>query len=94
MIHKILTYQLLIIGKVQGVGFRYWFNNRANSLKLTGYVKNLVNCNQVRAIIQGNNKDLKKMIENCKTGSSSSKIENVKIDNIQTNKVYDKFSIF
>jgi len=93
MFSNIFTYKLLINGKVQGVGFRYWFNNNANSLNLTGYVKNLLNFNQVEAIIQGDIKSIKKMIEICKKGNSSSKIINIKIDVIKNNIIYEKFNI-
>ena len=40
------TYRLIIIGKVQDVGFRYWFSKLAISLNLNGYVLNKKNINQ------------------------------------------------
>ena len=38
---KIKTYRLIIKGKVQGVGFRDWFNNIANRMIIL-FMKNLV----------------------------------------------------
>ena len=34
--------KLIIQGRVQGVGYRRWFEQQALALALTGYVKNLV----------------------------------------------------
>ena len=53
MNNNIKSHQLIIIGKVQGVGFRYWFNKEAIALNLKGYVKNLNNENEVESIVQG-----------------------------------------
>jgi acylphosphatase len=38
-----LPIEIEVIGKVQGVGFRYYILEHANMLGLTGYVKNLAN---------------------------------------------------
>lgn len=44
--------KLTIRGKVQGVGYRRWFEQHAKSLGLKGYVKNLANgC--VEAVVLG-----------------------------------------
>ena len=63
---KINTYKLIIKGKVQGVGFRYWFYQEANSLGLNGYVKNLKNENIVEAIIQGEINIISKILKKLK----------------------------
>lgn len=44
--------KLLIHGKVQGVGYRRWFEKEAIQLQLKGYVKNLEN-GDVEAVIVG-----------------------------------------
>lgn len=49
---EVKRYHLLFKGRVQGVGFRYSFQDIGNKLKLTGWVKNLSN-GDVEAEIQG-----------------------------------------
>ena len=51
--NEIKTYRLIIKGKVQGVGFRHWFSNLAIALGLNGYIQNLLNKDEVEAIVQG-----------------------------------------
>lgn len=43
---------IIVSGRVQGVGFRYHANNLAQVLRLTGWVRNLVN-GDVELEIQG-----------------------------------------
>ena len=88
----IQTYKLLIIGKVQGVGFRYWFNYNAKVLNLNGYVKNLRNKN-VEALIQGNINNIIKMLKKSKRGSQLSKVEDIKIIKLKENSLYKIFEI-
>ena len=49
----IKTFLLKIRGKVQNVGFRYWFFQEAVNLNLNGYVKNLDNTNEIESLVQG-----------------------------------------
>ena len=44
---------LVIIGKVQGVGFRYWMKNLAINNNINGWVKNKMS-GDVEALIVGN----------------------------------------
>lgn len=53
--------QLLIIGKVQGVGYRRWFEKEALRLQLLGYVRNLPT-GEVEAVIMGQDSQLAEMI--------------------------------
>ena len=54
----IKTFILKIRGKVQNVGFRYWFFQEAVNLNLNGYVKNLDNINEVESLVQGESKNI------------------------------------
>ena len=46
------TYRLIIIGRVQDVGFRYWFSKLAISLDLNGYIQNQKNINEVAYLVK------------------------------------------
>lgn len=49
-----LTQLIIVSGRVQGVGFRFFTHQQAKKLGLHGYVENLSN-GQVKIVIQGDN---------------------------------------
>jgi acylphosphatase len=66
---------LIISGKVVGVFFRVSMKQKADSLNVTGWVKNVNN--HVEALIEGDERDVEKLYEWCKKGSSSAKVESI-----------------
>ena len=52
MINKFIKKHLVISGKVQGVGFRYWIQNLAINNNIVGWVKNKLS-GDVEALIIG-----------------------------------------
>ena len=73
---SVLTYRLLIDGRVQGVGFRRAFYNEAIKLGLNGWVRNLSD-GRVEAIIQGRSSQTHAMIAWAHCGSSLSRVDQV-----------------
>ena len=69
---------LLIFGKVQGVGFRYWLYEKAIKKNIRGWVKNTIQ-GQVEALLIGNDKDVNEVIKQCEKGPHSSNVTQVKI---------------
>ena len=61
---------LLIFGKVQGVGFRYWLYEKAIKKNIRGYVKNRIS-GEVEALFIGNDADVNELIKQCEKGPSS-----------------------
>ncbi len=53
---------LIISGKVQGVGFRYWMQNLAINNNINGWVKNK-SSGDVEAVIVGQNKEIQELIK-------------------------------
>ena len=90
---KIKTYRLIIIGKVQGVGFRHWFSNLAISLGLNGYVQNQHNKDEVEAIIQGDMENILNIAEKSKTGPELALVEGVIPNKIISNATYSGFIV-
>ena len=90
---EVKTYRLIIKGKVQEVGFRYWFNNLAISLDLNGYIENQKNKDEVEAIIQGNLKDILNIAEKCKIGPELAIVNDVISSKIFSNVIYSKFIV-
>ena len=69
---------LLIFGKVQGVGFRYWLYVKAIKKNIRGYVKNRIS-GEVEALLIGNDEDVNEVIKQCEKGPHSSNVTQVKI---------------
>lgn len=68
--------KLTIHGKVQGVGYRRWFEQQALALELKGYVKNL-DSGEVEAVIVGTEHQLHAIIERSYTGPSRAEVSKI-----------------
>lgn len=72
--------RVLITGDVIGVGFRAYIKNHAQSLNLSGWVKNIYSPqNAVEAVFQGRKENIDKMIELCKKGPEVSWVKKIEI---------------
>jgi len=70
--------RLYIQGAVQGVFFRQFIKDSAERQNVKGFVRNLED-GRVEVFIEGNQDDVDKMIELCKTGPKHSQIKHVEI---------------
>ena len=86
------TYNLLLSGRVQGVGFRYFAEARAERYNIKGYVRNTYD-NKVEIVCQGEPDNLDKFILEVKNGPSFSHITNVEMEEIKDSLIYDSFGI-
>jgi acylphosphatase len=68
--------EILVNGRVQGVGYRYSTLRMANSLGLTGYVKNLPD-QSVFIVAQGSHEAVGNLIEWCKAGPARAVVDSV-----------------
>tara|TARA_Y100000590_G_scaffold285398_1_gene321191 strand:- start:1321 stop:1590 length:270 start_codon:yes stop_codon:yes gene_type:complete len=83
---------LVISGRVQGVGFRYWLQSLANKKNIFGWVKNTISGN-VEALIVGDEKEVEDLIKLCKKGPISSKVDNVKVNEYKKDYFKKSFDI-
>ena len=83
---------IIISGKVQGVGFRYWLYKAAIQRKIDGWVKNKIS-GEVEALLVGNYVDINNLIALCKKGPPSSKVTKVKVQNHQNVYLKKSFDI-
>ena len=90
---NIKTYLLTIKGKVQNVGFRYWFYQEAINLDLKGYVKNLNDENEVESLVQGQLSEILDIIEKSKKGPKLALVEEVISIEQMNNENYTSFII-
>jgi len=88
-----IHYYIEVSGKVQGVWFRKYTQEKAQSLGLKGFVMNLPN-GKVYVEVESNNlENLKKFIQWLSTGSPLSKVEKVEIINKSKCKDLQEFII-
>jgi acylphosphatase len=66
--------RLLIEGRVQGVGYRYWAESMARELNLAGWVRNLRD-GRVELIVAGDADQIAEMIKACWQGPRSARVE-------------------
>ena len=83
---------LVISGKVQGVGFRYWLQRLAVEKNICGWVKNKTSGN-VEALIVGEEKEIQELIKLCEMGPGSAKIDYVQINDYSKDYIKKDFDI-
>ncbi|MCK4883442.1 MAG: acylphosphatase [Candidatus Diapherotrites archaeon] len=81
-----------VIGRVQGVGFRYFVVQKAKKLGLTGFVRNVTG-GKVEIVAQGSKEKLELLIEILKEGGYIGHVEEVKVEWRKETKKFDEFSI-
>jgi len=89
----IIKKHLIISGKVQGVGFRYWMQNLAINNNINGWVKNK-SSGDVEVLIIGQEREIQKLIKQCKIGPNSAAIKNIHINDYKEDYFEKGFSIF
>lgn len=67
---------LLIVGRVQGVGYRWWAVGSAQRLGLCGWVRNLTD-GTVEILAIGEAGAIDRLAEACRTGPSGARVEDV-----------------
>ena len=83
---------LLIFGKVQGVGFRYWLYQKAIKKNIHGWVKNTIQ--GVEALLIGDDdKNVNDLIKQCQKGPLSSNVTQVKIQDFKQEYLKKTFDI-
>jgi len=69
---------IFVTGRVQGVYFRQSTKRQANSLDVTGWVRNLPD-GRVEAVFEGDEEPVKVAVDYCHYGSRAAKVEKVDI---------------
>jgi len=82
--------EIIVSGRVQGVGFRYFTENHAHKYGIQGRVKNLLNGD---VLIRAIGKDLSKFISEISRGPAYAKVIDVKISELSADYQYEDFRI-
>ena len=83
---------IIITGRVQGVGFRYWLYEAAVRNNINGWVKNKIS-GEVEALLIGNDVEIDNLIKLCEKGPPSSKVTKIKVQNYQKEFLKKSFDI-
>lgn len=88
----IKTYRLLIDGRVQGVGFRYFTEEQARFHDIKGSVRNTID-NRVEVICQGSEKNLESFFRELKKGPAFANVTGFKIESLKDVTEFGSFDI-
>lgn len=83
---------ILIDGRVQGVGFRFFTRRQTSTSGITGYVKNLAN-GKVEVVAEGKESELEKFARKLKTGPSMARVTDIKISRKKYRGDFKSFSV-
>ena len=92
MAGKVKTFKIILSGRVQGVGFRYFAESRAEKYNIVGYVRNTIN-NKVEIICQGEEENLELFVKEVKKGPTFSAVTDVDIKEVEKPRTYNTFEI-
>ncbi len=84
--------QLIAVGRVQGVGFRYTAQRQAGRLGLTGYVRNMRN-GSVEMICEGPSDKIEKFVQWAGQGPPGAVVSELKRRSIPYKGTYPRFSV-
>lgn len=73
---KLVHYNIRVVGKVQGVGYRYFAMKNAKEFGLMGYVKNL-SSGSVYIEAEGEEEILDRFVTICENGPGWARIEKI-----------------
>ena len=84
--------RVVFSGRVQGVWFRAFTSEAAVAENLVGWVRNLPD-GSVEALFEGEEKAVKMVVEKCRQGPPSARVDNVDISWDNASNEFGSFSI-
>jgi acylphosphatase len=84
--------RVVVSGRVQGVAFRAYTRRTAQSLSLSGWVKNLPD-GRVEAVFQGRDEDVAAMVDWCRRGPALALVERLEAREEPLERAEDRFEI-
>lgn len=83
---------VIISGRVQGVGFRYFVQGKANSLDITGWVRNRWD-GTVEVMAQGEKNNLESFLSLLKRGPSGANVTNLNVEWLESSDEFTEFKV-
>ncbi len=85
-------FEILIDGRVQHVGFRYYARSRAVELELTGYVRNTPD-GKVLVVAEGEQSALETLADYLRIGPPMARVRNLTVSRSPFTGSFDNFTI-
>ena len=82
-----------VIGRVQGVGFRWWARRQADELALVGWVMNADDERSVELVAEGDPAALAELERRLHLGPPGASVEQVEARRLAASGEYDSFGI-
>ncbi len=82
-----------VIGRVQGVGFRWWARRQADELHLVGWVMNADDERSVELIAEGPPGALAELERRIRTGPQGARVEQVEARRLPASGEFERFGI-
>jgi acylphosphatase len=83
---------VFVSGRVQGVNFRWYTQQQAQELGLTGWVRNLWD-GRVEVIFEGENEAVQRVVDWCHVGAPSARVDDVEISYEEPSGEFSRFRI-
>jgi len=90
---ELAAFSVIINGRVQGVYFRDFVRKHAESLALSGYVRNLPGGRKLEVHAEGEKQDLNKLLNHLDNGPRLAKVDSVDINWIDYTGSFSHFEI-
>lgn len=84
--------EIIISGRVQGVGYRFFATRVANSLNIRGSIRNIFS-GKVKIIAIGEENDLNLFVAELHDGPLMAGVDKVKVSELHSAKGYESFRI-
>ncbi len=84
--------KIIVKGRVQGVGYRWYTREKARELGVNGYVRNLPN-GDVEVWAEGEQQVVNELIYSLRQGPSWSQVTDVKIDEMTPQGNFNNFNV-
>jgi len=88
----LIQLQIIVSGKVQGVGYRYYTQMKAIQFGITGWVRNLRE-GGVEILASGSKENLEKFIDEVRRGNPFSTVDHIEVNEIENTETYKSFAI-
>ena len=83
---RMIYNKIIVSGRVQGVGFRYYTKRVAQQLGITGYVRNLPSGFQVEIVVL-KDENWEEFLQRIKKGPAFSEVEKVEVITLEPSEV-------
>lgn len=85
--------RIRVVGRVQGVGFRWWAVRKAEALQLTGWVMNANDERSVELVAEGESEALDRLEQLIRDGPPGAWVESVEARRGPASGEFSRFSI-